>query len=288
MQLYAKDSNQELIFVDRAERQKNYFCMECGTIVRVRGGIHRQNHFYHLEPHRTCFLHAKSLAHIHVQCHLQTLLSPEECHLEHAFPEIGRIADVVWAPRHLIFEIQCSPISAEEVKKRNEDYASVGFQVVWILHDTRFNQWRLSAAEKFLKEAPHYYTNMDSQGEGMIYDQYSLSHGGIRQAFLEPLPVNLKTPYFLPFYERQDRLEKIDVQPLLDRLHWPVFFSGDFLSKCIWEQPHFYESDYWEQIQMIEARLKVPKRPFSLKNALWGFLRPYKLFLNYMIEKACK
>ena len=68
--------------------------------------------------------------------------------LEHRFPSIGRVADVVYFPKKIIFEVQCSPISLKEVQKRNRDYLSLGFTVIWILHDRHYNKKTLSLAER--------------------------------------------------------------------------------------------------------------------------------------------
>jgi competence protein CoiA len=102
-----------------------------------------------------------------VQFHLQTLLNLK---LEEPFPAICRIADCACHERKLILEIQCSPISAFEVKSRISDYNSKGYQVIWILHDREFKKRRLSAAEVFLKRhGLFFYTDMNPEGFGHFY-----------------------------------------------------------------------------------------------------------------------
>ncbi|MEM8728221.1 MAG: competence protein CoiA family protein, partial [Chlamydiota bacterium] len=64
--------------------------------------------------------------------------------LEKSFPEIHRIADVVYPPKKIIYEIQYSPITLKEVQQRNRDYATLGYTVIWILHDRHFNRKILS------------------------------------------------------------------------------------------------------------------------------------------------
>ena len=294
MQLYAKDLKGGIVFVDHAERQKDYDCIECGSIVRVRGGMHRQNHFYHLEAHRLCHLNAKSMAHIQVQCYLQNLFSPENCLLEHGFPEIRRIADVVWIPQRIIFEIQCSPITADEVEARNQDYGSIGYQVIWILHDRRFNQWRLTAAEKFLKGSPHYYTNIDAQGQGIIYDQYSLLDRGIRRVHLNPLDVNLSLAYPLALQEKEKITSFLPLPYMLNRIQrWPFCFSGDLLARCLFDQENFCKSDYWLALMEAEETLEGKKKRefslFSAVNRVYGSMkRLYQFFFYSLLEKMCK
>lgn len=286
MQLYARDVRGSVVFANHALKQKDYICFECESIVRVRGGLHRQNHYYHLEAHRSCKLNAKSMTHIQIQCHLQKLFTPEECQLEHHFAEINRIADVVWAKHKLVFEIQCSTISAQEIMERNRDYAAIGHQVIWILHDKRFNQWRLSAAESVLKNFPHYYTNMDANGNGVIYDRYGLFHRGKRVGNLDPLEINLTTPVFL------SEKEKIEVPSLIlnTRMqNWFCGFSGDLLSKCLFDQKSFCETDYWFEIQRLESLFIEAKAAFSWKSLVNIILiKPYKQLFYYFLEKACR
>lgn len=125
MQLYAFDVNNRLVFSSHAHKQKNYICPECKGIVRLRGGLQRQNHFFHQEAVRTCRQSGKSVQHLAVQYFFLDRLPEGECALEHSFPEIGRIGDVVWFQEKIVFEIQCSFITAAEVQARNSDYASL-------------------------------------------------------------------------------------------------------------------------------------------------------------------
>jgi len=181
MQLYACDHQNRLTTAELAEKGIDYRCPECRGVVRVRKGSHKHPHFFHLSHNRNCRQSGKSAVHLGIQNHLLKSLPKGEVILECRFPEKGRIADAAWMPRRLIFEVQCSPISAEEVQQRNLDYAQLGFQVVWIFHDFRFNSWRVTAAEHCLNSRPFYYTNMNAKGEGIIYDQTSEIRGGIRR-----------------------------------------------------------------------------------------------------------
>src|SRR5437879_13025188 len=116
MQIYAlKDKHS--IFVAEAIKGKDYLCPECQRVVRLRGGNLRQKHFYH--HHKgSCRQGNKSLTHLALQWHLIDLLPKGEALMERAFPEIGRITDVCWEKRKIVFEIQCSPITEEKAKRR--------------------------------------------------------------------------------------------------------------------------------------------------------------------------
>lgn len=286
MQLYAFDHDQQLVSANQAQKQVDYFCLECQAKVRVRGGIHRQKHFYHMSPNQHCSLQGKSIEHLQVQCYIQNLFPDGECQLECRFPEIGRIADVVWAKEKLIFEVQCSPIYAQEVQGRIENYQSLGYQVVWVLHDQTFNQFRASAAEHFLQDHTHYFTNIDKDGIGEIYDQFSILHKGFRKHVLDSLSVNLAHP------KLQKDIELDVAEPpavLMRRVQtWQVYFKGDLISLALKTGPS-YRAIYLEKAVQREATIHFKAPKTTLMDWLyWLVVRPYHLIFQILLEKACR
>ena len=175
MQLYAFDGN-SLILASFAEKQKNYRCPECANLLRVRKGTRRQVHFYHLQAPLHCRLGKKTLTHLEIQLYIQSLLPKGESFLEHRFKEIGRIADLYWEPQKIVFEVQCSPISAEEAIARSQDYRSLGIEPVWILYDKRYNKRFCPPAEIVLRAGACYFTD----GKENIYDQIDTLLGNKR------------------------------------------------------------------------------------------------------------
>jgi competence protein CoiA len=197
MQLYALDCDQ-FTFISEANKEKTYRCPECLNPLRLRGGPHRQLHFYHLKNHPTCRQHQKSLTHLQVQWRVQAQFPANDALLEVPFPQIGRIADVACEKNKTIFEIQCSPISLEEAENRCRDYERLGFRVIWILHDQRFNRKRMSAAEIFLRQRMTFFTNIDDKGKGLIYDQQESCLGALRLFRGPRFPVDLTDPQRIP------------------------------------------------------------------------------------------
>lgn len=189
MQLFALNEHQQVIEAEQAERKKDYACMECSGPVRVRQGEFRRSHFYHFREAPGCRQASKSLEHLQTQFFLKDFLDGEVV-LEKRFHTINRIADVVWEKEKVIFEVQCSPILAQEVMERNRDYASCGYQVVWILHDARYGGRRMTSAEHYLQRSPHYYTDMDAEGVGVIYDR--LWGREVYKKLLDPVIIPLK------------------------------------------------------------------------------------------------
>ena len=182
MQLYALQANGILISTRQAKSKTNYHCIECQGIVRLRAGNHRQKHFFHYLPSPHCHLSSKSMVHLQTQLCIQRLLTKEDCQLERRFPEINRIADCFWISKRLVIEIQCSAIAWEEAEARVLAYRSIGCDIVWVLHDRLFNQIRLGRAEMWLRaQVPTYFTNIDKQGKGEIYDQWEALSLGLRK-----------------------------------------------------------------------------------------------------------
>lgn len=292
MQLYALDSSGKLIFARHAFKQLDYFCPECHRAVRLRGGLHRQDHFYHAETGHGCRQNGKSLEHLHVQLYFLRTLPAGECALERRFESLKRIADVVWESQKIIFEVQCSPITLTEVQARNCDYQSLGYHVVWVLHDKQFNQKRVSAAECFLKCRPHYFTNIDAEGAGGIYDQFSLQQGAIRTFTSTPLVVDVQKPKLVD--QEIAAFDKPVPEHVLLRLSASrLYFAGDLVDHSL----NVYSDSHAvvESVLLAEykARSLKPPKPASLSKLLKTiffsvFTRPYKLFFQILLERACK
>lgn len=281
MQLLARQSKGGLILAKEANKRQAYQCLECGRKVRLRGGMHRQLHFYHVEPIDTCRQHQKGMVHLQVQLYFYYLLGEEDCLLEHHMPEINRIADVAWLSEKIVFEIQYSSISAQEVRERNQDYLSQGWKVVWILHDRRFNQPRYTAAEEWLRDSPHYYTNMDQHGQGIIYDQFDHLQKGWRRYKLEALQVQVKG--------MKKTMSSIDTKAqIVTRRaeHWPHYFEGDVVHLAITDQRNEYIQKILEMEEVIRNELKLNKLSFNeCFKKLFSF---YKVFFHHLLEKSSR
>lgn len=278
MQLYALDDHQNLIKASHALKHTNYFCLECNQVIRLRRGLHRQAHFFHLEPTPFCRQHQKGEIHLQLQYFFLTHLPEGDCQIECRFPSIQRIADVVWWSKKIVFEIQYSPISAQELLERNRDYAQLNFSVVWILHDHRFNQWRLSNAECVLRNTPHFFSNMNAKGEGMIYDQFDVWKQGKREKRLPPLPVQIS---FLK--ERQSQKLLWNSSFLTERFkNWSVSFEGDLMDRASKND----QDPYLEKMVRLEQKNKPPHPSpfFIIKTKLCCV---YQMLFKNVLERFC-
>lgn len=292
MHIYALDEKDQVIVAHQASKHANYYCLECRSLVRRRGGFLKQIHYYHVEPNRICRQNGKSQTHLQIQYHLQKILLGSE--LEKHFPSINRIADVILEKERLIFEIQCSPIAAREIEERNRSYKSLGYQVVWILHDKLYNKSRLTAAEYFLQESPHYFTDMDEDGRGQIYDQWDIVNKGHRLLSMGIREVFVSSKNFC---KKELFPKKSYPQWLKQRiLSWPLFFSGDYLDYFLTlnsqEQDNFLKETAQRELELLKESdpesIKNSQGLEKLKKALHLVKIPYRLTMNMLLEKLSK
>lgn len=283
MQLYAHDESGSLVSCEQAVKHKDYFCLECTSIVHCRGGFIRHMHFYHVEPNRACRQNGKSLTHLQVQHQLKQILP--HCLLEKPFPVINRIADVFWEPEKLVFEIQCSSITAREIEQRNKDYRSIGCRTIWILHDRHYNQTQLTAAEYYLQNSPHYFTSIDEEGQGMIYDQWDLIAKGKRLKTIGFREIKIDS-YFL---QKQREIELKYPQWVKDRMQqWPLYFSGDYIDYFL----SLSEAKKKEWMLRARKEEKISKGEGSIFNLMGkGFsilLFPYRFLLHFLLDRLTR
>lgn len=287
MQLYAFNQDKKVIFALQAYKGEDYFCIECGKTVRLRNSVRRKVHFYHLSPNQHCRHFGKSMIHLQTQMYIFNLLPAGECHLEYRFTDYNRIADVFWITKNIVFEIQCSSISSQEVEARNRDYAKAGLQVIWILHERNFNQWRVSSVEHFLQDKPKYFTNMNEEGNGIIYDQIDLIEKGKRKRIPQKWPVNVghkldkNGPFSFDQYPEfvQNRLRT-----------WPFYFEGDIVCRIVNADDEFSCTIEKSKLSQVFNDKQCQKSPFAISHLLrfltHSILKPYRLLLQILLEKA--
>jgi competence protein CoiA len=190
MPFYAFDG-ERFIYAPDASGQKKYSCLECKGLLKLRKGQVNFPHFYHVKTSPSCRLHGKGDDHLRLQLHLQQKFPEKEAFLEFPFFSIHRIADLVWEPPKIVFEIQCSPLKLSEAKGRVFDYGSLGYQVVWLLDDRLFNQKIIGEAEMFCRSHKAYFVSFSKE---LIYDQVEEIREGRRLRKSGKFPVDLARP----------------------------------------------------------------------------------------------
>lgn len=186
MQRWAfSEGSSERVDAEIAEPGFDYLCPECLGVLRVRRGDIRIPHFFHRNEGVTCRLQKKDALHRSVQMWLIQRLGESSCTLECFFPSIVRVADVAYHPAQVVFEVQRSPIDAEEAMARTESYWSIGWHVVWILHVARYGRVTATSFERALSGVPHYFTDIGFRG-GRLWDECSGVRGTRRFWYFVP------------------------------------------------------------------------------------------------------
>jgi len=265
MALFANDDG-KTVDAWEALAGKRYQCLECTAFLKVRKTKSRFPHFYHLKAAPSCRLYSKSKEHFRIQLEIQKQIPAAA--LEKQFPAIRRIADVAWEEKRVVFEIQCSAISEEEARAREEEYRSVGYEVVWVLDDRMFNKRRVRPAEAFLRGRSCYFV----RGESWFYDQLEIFVEERRVKRSGPMPVRFSEiraargaswPAVLPplVRERAQRSQ--------------VYFTGDVLHRAL-----AADLGYWVRLEKQRAR----SRGRAIQNVFRYLCRVYLSFLNQLLS----
>lgn len=289
MTLYALDG-EFLIYAGEAKDRQTYRCNGCHRPVRVRRGPYRTPHFYHLSESPSCRLYSKSEDHLLAQLALQKLLPPGETILEKPFIDLLRVADVVWEPRKIIFEIQCSSISLYEVKQRMNDYQRAGYQLVWILDDRIFNRQILRPPEQFIRQTPSYYATLRKQIFPIFYDQLEIFQKNRRVKKGQSLKVHLNYPALLPNCTWEE--ESWPQQILQKVAQSQLFFHGDLLHKALLSErvPSFRVSlENFRALEILFSQQQAPLKWGILKKIIVAvILHPFGLLMLYLLERAAR
>jgi len=278
MALYAYDEGKILIYAADAKERHSYKCIGCDSSVRVRKGPKRIAHFYHLRKSATCRLFGKSEDHLFAQLSIQKMLPVGEVVLEKSFSDILRVADLVWEPQKIIFEIQCSLIQEMETQERVNDYLKIGYQVVWILDDRIFNRKIVRSAEKWMRQMPCYYATVRGQPIPFFYDQFEIFHQERRVKKGQRLKIELHKPSYLPKITFEEDLfpKQIIQKAIPERL----YFKGDLLHKALLSHAIPTLAISMQTLRHLElsyepSRLNVGKTIYNITFELLGCLMHY-------------
>lgn len=280
MPLYAYDESGEPIYASDAEERQSYTCCYCQTKVRVRKGLSRIPHYYHLNLPASCRLQGKSQDHLFAQLALVKLLPAKEAVIEKTFPTLLRVADVVWEARKIIFEIQCSPISEQEAQQRVIDYAKNGYQIVWILDDRVFNRRIVRPGERWVRYRTCYYATLRGRPFPFFYDQFEFFSEERRIKKGYALHIRLDKPQTLS--ELSWDKEAIPNQVI--RKTAPLYFEGDLVHKAVLSLTSPSVLGVLQNIRAFERRLEQEhrKKTFLTRALEQCILEPLGWLMHYL------
>lgn len=248
MQLYALGGGKRLL-ADHAKIKKHYRCPECLNLLELK--LKDFPHFIHLKDHSICLQHLKSLAHLQILWLLNAQFPKNALILEELIPDLGIAADALWADKKIAFQILCKKIPLQNILKISQGLQSLGWTIVWILHDKCFNQKKLCPLEQFLKKSICYYTD----GKNSFYDQFEICLGDKRLFRGRQIKVDLKN-----FYSFGKLKETLLPTQLLFRLHHTqYYFEGDLMERTLRESPPVFS---WKEMKELEQEVLLKKSSF--------------------------
>ncbi len=288
MALYALDEAR-LVYAAEAKEKKIYRCAGCKSPVQVRKGPFRVPHYYHLGKSPTCRLYSKSEDHMLAQLFIQAMLPPGEAFIEYPFLEVNRVADVLWKPAKIIFEIQCSLMSPHEAQSRIHDYEKLGYKIVWILDDHLYNRKMLKPAEKLIRNSTCYYATLRKQEKPFFYDQFEMFYDTQRNFRGKRLPIALNSPQILTCIDWKP--EHLPEQIVTKARIGMLYFHGDLIHRAkLTVQFSTYQlvMQNFRALELQFQATKAQKRGMIQEHVLKWILEPFGLFLFWLMEKAAE
>ncbi len=284
MALYATNG-EDCIFAADADPAASFRCLECRSPVKVRRGVSRMPHFYHLQKSSRCHLYSKSEDHLLLQLQVQKLFLPDRVEIERPFLSIHRIADLLWEKEKIVFEIQCSKLDLFEAQKRIVDYRKAGYEVVWLLDDRIFNKALIRPAEEFLRSGSAYFFSFERTGFSHFYDQLEIVIDRKRCKKGHPLRVELSKPQRKPTLEWPPSLPSQIQERIASSER---YFRGDLLHRAIQsavDPPTALTLAKW---RAAEIELRASNRPARLLSVFFKtcIARPYLMGLEWLLEHA--
>ncbi len=278
MALYAVDDD-DLIYAGHAEPGKIYWCLDCFGPVKRRRGKNWFPHFYHLKSAPQCRLYSKTDDHLLAQIQLQKLFPVGVIEMERPFLKINRVADLCWESQKIIFEIQCSPVTEKEAEMRFSDYGSIGYDVIWLLDDKRYNKRVIRPAEDFLRRHCTYYMSVRQGLTSKYYDQFEIFAEGQRVRRGKQMPIDLRN---VRRCSKRNFCPDHFPKQVID-LAGKIYCRGDRLDRALKNQ--ILAMHKWRGLEIHFA--KISKKPSRWRIWLRRYITtPYIALLKKLISKV--
>lgn len=159
------------------KEQKPFFCPECKREVGLRKGKIKIHHFYHIKKF-DCLVSPESQIHLEIKFKLYKYLKTIYNKVELEYRIGDRISDVFYINmknKKVVYEVQKSKLSLDEVKKRTESYKNQNIYVIWLLIKDclKINDWnqeiKLSAWQQYIYKL---YGKLFIYHNGIIYEYF--------------------------------------------------------------------------------------------------------------------
>lgn len=132
----ALNENGERVSIENATKGKQYFCEECNAavIIRAKDSLCMRPHFAHKHKSDCWYDYENCMSEWHREWQNKFPKNCREVVVKNKETSIKHRADIFI--NNTVIEFQHSPITAEEIAKRNDFYLGCGYQVVWVFDAT--------------------------------------------------------------------------------------------------------------------------------------------------------
>ncbi|MBO3066203.1 competence protein CoiA [Staphylococcus shinii] len=139
--LYAKDSNDTLMIARNANKNGDYHCPYCKNKVVLKNGSIKASHFAHLHKNSNLCNKSETYEHYMFKYELAQKLNELNFYvvIEPYISQCYQYPDLI-INNKIAVEIQFSNITIDNIKKRSNALAKIGFDVVWIIGKLKYNK----------------------------------------------------------------------------------------------------------------------------------------------------
>jgi competence protein CoiA len=133
--LYGKTKQGTIEHAANATKCSNYYCPLCCQKLMLKQGKYKRTHFAHFEI--SCTHKEESYVHYHAKYSLGRAIKDlgMVVQIEPYLKACHQIPDIL-INNKIILEIQCSPITVEQLQTRTSAYNKLGYIVIWIIDGT--------------------------------------------------------------------------------------------------------------------------------------------------------
>ncbi|MGW7975466.1 competence protein [Staphylococcus xylosus] len=138
---YAKDGNGVLITAHNANKNCDYKCPHCQNKVILKKGTMKTAHFAHVHRSSNFCNKGETYEHYMFKYELAQQLNKLEYYvvIEPYIYQCYQYPDLI-INNKIAIEIQFSNITIDNIKKRSNALASIGFDVIWIIGKLKYNK----------------------------------------------------------------------------------------------------------------------------------------------------
>lgn len=139
--LYAKDYKGKLMTAHNANKYCDYKCPHCQNTVILKKGSIKTSHFAHAHRNSNFCNKDETYEHYMFKYELAQQLNKLDYHvaIEPYISQCYQYPDLIINNKFAI-EIQFSNITIDNIKKRSNGLANIGFEVIWIIGKLKYNQ----------------------------------------------------------------------------------------------------------------------------------------------------